>query len=157
MARTTPATLALTQANVPFALVSYDYDPGAARVGLQAAEALGLPPGQVFKTLMTEVDGNAVCVILPSDAEVNMKKLAALFGGKLARMMPPADAERRTGYKVGGVSPLGQRRPAPCLLDDSALALAEIHINGGQRGLQIRLAPGDLVRVLGCRTGDLRR
>jgi Cys-tRNA(Pro)/Cys-tRNA(Cys) deacylase len=150
MARTTRATQALDQAGVAFTVHTYDYDPGADRVGLQAAEALGESPSRVLKTLMAKVDGKPVCVILPSDREVAMKKLAATAGGKAAEMMKPADAERLTGYKVGGISPFGQMRRVPTFMEESALAEALVYINGGQRGLQVRLAPGDAVRVLGA-------
>jgi Cys-tRNA(Pro)/Cys-tRNA(Cys) deacylase len=150
MARTTRATQALDQAGVAFTVHTYDYDPGADRVGLQAAEALGESPSHVLKTLMAKVDGKPVCVILPSDREVAMKKLAAAAGGKAAEMMKPADAERLTGYKVGGISPFGQTRRVPVFFEESALVEALVYINGGQRGLQVRLAPGDAVRVLGA-------
>jgi len=141
MSKTTPATLALTKAGVAFQLHPYPYDPDAPRVGLQAAEALGWPPEQVFKTLMTLVDAKPVCVILPSDAEVSMKKLAAAHHGKSAQMMKPADAERLTGYKVGGVSPFGQRKPVPTYLDETAILFDRILINAGQRGLLLEIEP----------------
>jgi Cys-tRNA(Pro)/Cys-tRNA(Cys) deacylase len=157
MSKTTPATLALSKANIPFTLATYDYDPNAERVGLQAAEAIGVPPGEVFKTLMLELDGKPVCAIVPSDEEVNMKKLAAALGGKSAHMMKPADAERLTGYKVGGISPLGQRKRVPTALDELAMLYDEIFLNGGQRGLQIRIKPADLVSVLDCKVADLTR
>lgn len=157
MSKTTPATLALTKAGAAFTLAHYDYDPNAERVGLQAAEAMGVSPAEVFKTLMAELDGKPVCAILPSDEEVNMKKLAAAMGGKSAQMMKPADAERLTGYKVGGISPLGQRRPVPAALDELATLHDAIFLNGGQRGLQIRIRPDDLVAVLGCVVADLVR
>ena len=151
MAKGTPATVALEAAGVAFTLHEYAYDPGADRVGLQAAEALGAEPGAVFKTLMTRVDGKPACVILASDREVAMKKLAAALGGKSAEMMAPAEAERMTGYKVGGISPFGQRRAVPVVLDEGAMALPEIYLNGGRRGLQVRLAPGEAARLLGAR------
>ncbi|AVF02556.1 MAG: Cys-tRNA(Pro) deacylase [Devosia indica] len=157
MSKTTPATLALTKAGAAFTLAHYDYDPNAERVGLQAAEAMGVSPAEVFKTLMAELDGKPVCAILPSDEEVNMKKLAAALGGKSAQMMKPADAERLTGYKVGGISPLGQRKPVPAALDELATLHDAIFLNGGQRGLQIRIRPDDLVAVLGCVVADLVR
>ncbi len=150
MSRTTPATNALDRAGVPYALAGYDYDPTAERVGLQAAEALGVPPGEVLKTLMVRADGKPACVVLASDREVVMKKLAAALGAKSAEMMKPADAERMTGYRVGGVSPFGQKRPVPTVVDADAAALPEAFVNAGQRGLQARLAPADLVRVLGA-------
>lgn len=110
MSKTTRATQMLTKAGVSFTAVTYDYDPNADRIGLQAAEAIGEEPHRVLKTLMAEVDGKAVCVVVPSDREVSMKKLAAAFGGKSANMMKPADAERATGYHVGGISPFGQKK-----------------------------------------------
>lgn len=150
MSRTTPATLALDRAGVAYTLATYDYDPGAERVGLQAAEALGVPPGEVLKTLMVKADGKPACVVLASDREVGMKKLAAALGAKSAEMMKPADAERLTGYRVGGVSPFGQKRTVPAVIDADAAALRQAFVNAGQRGLQARLAPADLVRVLGA-------
>lgn len=147
MAQTTPATLALKKLGIAFELATYDYDPGAERVGLQAAEALGEPPQRVLKTLIAEVDGKPVCLVLPSDREASMKKVAAAFGGKAAAMAAVPDAERLTGYKVGGVSPFGQRRKLRTVVEAAALAEAHVYVNGGQRGLQIRLAPADLVRA----------
>jgi Cys-tRNA(Pro)/Cys-tRNA(Cys) deacylase len=157
MSKTTPATAALTKAGIAFTLATYDYDPNAERVGLQAAEAMGVSPSEVFKTLMAELDGKPICAIVPSDEEVNMKKLAAALGGKSAHMMKPADAERLTGYKVGGISPLGQRKAVPTALDEMATLYDEIYLNGGQRGLQIRIKPDDLVKALNCVTADLTR
>ena len=157
MSKTTPATLALTKAGIPFTLAHYDYDPNAERVGLQAAEAMGVSPAEVFKTLMAELDGKPICAIVPSDEEVNMKKLAAALGGKSAQMMKPADAERLTGYKVGGISPLGQRKLVPTALDELATLYDEIYLNGGQRGLQIRIKPDDLMTALDCVVDDLVR
>jgi Cys-tRNA(Pro)/Cys-tRNA(Cys) deacylase len=150
MSRTTPATLALDKAGVAYTLAAYDYDPGAERVGLQAAEALGAPPGEVLKTLMVKADGKPACVVLASDREVSMKRLAAALGAKSAEMMKPADAERITGYRVGGVSPFGQKRVVPTVIDADAAALPEAFVNAGQRGLQARLKPAELVRVLGA-------
>ena len=148
MSRTTRATQTLTKAGIAFTVHSYDYDPGAERVGLQAAEALGEDPSRVLKTLMAEVDGKPVCCIVPSDREVSMKKLAAAFGGKSANMMKPADAERLTGYHVGGISPFGQKKLVPTAIEQAALGEALVFINGGQRGLQLRLAPKDAQAVL---------
>jgi len=155
MSKTTPATLALQKAGVTFSLHAYDYDPSAERIGLQAAEAIGEPPSRVLKTLMAEVDGKPVCVVVPSDREVSMKKLAAAFGGKSAQMMKPADAERATGYKVGGISPFGQRRKVPTAIEENALAEDYVYVNGGQRGLQIRLAPNDALAALGAKSAPL--
>lgn len=131
----------LKRAGLAFSVHSYDYDPDADSIGLQAAQALGEAPERVLKTLMAAVDGKPVCVIVPSDREVSMKKLAAAFAGKSAQMMKPADAERLTGYKVGGISPFGQKRRAPTAIEASALAHELVFINAGQRGLQVRLAP----------------
>ena len=155
MSRTTRATQLLAKAGIAFTVHAYDYDPGAERIGLQAAEALGVPPGIVLKTLMAQlVDGagtkRPVCVVVPSDREVSMKKLAAAFAGKSAEMMAPADAERLTGYHVGGISPLGQKRKVPAALDASALEQDAVYVNAGQRGLQLRLDPRDLKAVLGA-------
>ncbi|OCP23369.1 MULTISPECIES: Cys-tRNA(Pro) deacylase [unclassified Ensifer] len=143
MSKTTRATQTLAKAGVAFTVHTYDYDPNAERVGLQAAEALGEDPSRVLKTLMAEVDGKPVCCVVPSDREVSMKKLAAAFGGKSAAMMKPADAERLTGYHVGGISPFGQKKLVPTAIEEAALSETRVYINGGQRGLQVRLAPGD--------------
>ncbi len=155
MSKTTRATLALTRLGVKFVLHDYDYDPGAERIGLQAAEALGVEPRRVLKTLMAEVDGKPVCVVVPSDREVSMKKLAAAFGGKAANMMRPADAERMTGYHVGGISPFAQKKRVAVAIDAAALGDASVYLNGGQRGLQIELDPKDAVRALDATTSEL--
>lgn len=146
----TRAIQALDQARVAYTLHTYDYDPDAERIGVQAAEGLGVPVAQVFKTLMMTVDGRAVCVLAPSDREVSLKKVAAAHGGRSAQMMRPADAERVTGYHVGGISPFGQKRRAPALIDASALEHETIFINGGQRGLQVRLRPQEAADALGA-------
>lgn len=150
MSRTTPATLALDRAGVAYTLAEYAYDPKGERVGLQAAEALGAPASEVLKTLMVLADGKPACVVLASDREVSMKRLAAALGAKSAEMMKPADAERITGYRVGGVSPLGQKRAARTVIDAEAAALPAAFVNAGQRGLQARLAPAELVRATGA-------
>ena len=150
MSRSTRATKMLEQAGIPFTLHTYDYEPTADRIGMQAAEALGAPPSQVLKTLLAVVDRKPVCVILPSDCEVAMKKLAAAFNGKAAEMMPAADAERLSGYKVGGISPFGQMKRLPTAIEIEALGHELVYMNGGQRGLQVRLSPNDAQRVLGA-------
>lgn len=155
MSKSTPASLALAKAGIAFSVQTYAYDPDAERVGLQAAEAMGVPPHTVLKTLMATVDGKPVCCIVPSDREVSMKKLAAAFGGKAAAMMKPAEAERLTGYKVGGISPFGQRRRVPTAIEDAALAEPHVFINDGQRGLQVRLAPADARAALDAVAGSL--
>lgn len=151
MSSETPATRALKALGIGFDLVTYVYDPGAERVGLQAAAAIGEPPSRVLKTLIFKIDGKPVCVVLASDREVSMKKAAAAFGGKSAAMMPVPDAERLTGYKVGGVSPFGQKRTLPTVVDADAMGEVMVYVNGGQRGLQLRLAPADLLRAAGAR------
>jgi len=148
MSNATRGTQMLEGAGIAFTVHSYDYDPTADRIGIQAAEALGETPDRVLKTLMALVDGQPACVIIASDGEVAMKKLAAAFGGKSAQMMKPADAERVTGYKVGGISPFGQKRRVRTAIDADALDRPYVFINAGQRGLQVRLDPRDAQRVL---------
>src|SRR6266404_993515 len=148
MPSSTRATLLLSNLGVSFTLHTYAYDPGTERIGLQAADALGAKARRVLKTLMAEVDGKPVCVIVPSDREVSMKKLAAAFRGKAANMLRPADAERLTGYHVGGISPFAQKKRVPVAIEQSALAQATVYLNGGQRGLQIEIDPTDAVRAL---------
>ena len=155
MSRSTPATIALAKAGVAFELRTYDYDPGSERVGLQAAEAMGEDPARVLKTLVVLLDGKPACVVLPSDKEVSMKKLAAALGGKSAAMMPVPDAERITGYKVGGVSPFGQKKRMPTAVEEAALAQPYVFVNGGQRGLQMRLTPADLVAALDANAASI--
>jgi len=155
MSKSTRATQALDKLGVKFTLHAYDYDPDAASIGLQAAESLGVEPSRVLKTLMAEPDGKPVCAVVPSDCEVSMKKLAAAFGAKTARMMRPADAERLTGYHVGGISPFGQKKRVPVAIEQAALAHASVFLNGGQRGLQIELDPNDAVKAAGATARSL--
>jgi Cys-tRNA(Pro)/Cys-tRNA(Cys) deacylase len=155
MAKATPATVVLERAGVAFILHEYDYDPDAARIGLQAAQALGIEPARLLKTLMAKAGGRAVCVLVPSDREVSLKRLAAAVGAKDAVMLAPAEAERISGYRVGGISPLGQKRKLPVFIEASVLAFPKIVCNGGRRGLQIELAPGALVRLTGATAASL--
>ena len=150
MSKTTRATQFLTKAGAAFTVHTYDYDPSADRIGMAAAEALGEHPSRVLKTLMAEVDGKPVCVIVPSDCEVSMKKLAAAFHGKSANMMKPADAERLTGYHVGGISPFGQKKRVPVAIELTALSHLTVFVNGGQRGLQIEIDPNDAAIAAGA-------
>ncbi len=150
MSGATPATEALRRLGIAFTLHAYDYDPAADGIGLAAAAALGVPPAHVLKTLMTRVDGRAIVAILGSDATVAMKALAAAAGGRAAAMMPRDAAERATGYRIGGISPIGQRRPAPAILDAGAAGLAQVYVNAGRRGLQMRLAPAGLIAATGA-------
>ena len=155
MAKATRATAALEKAGAAFTVHSYDYDPDADRIGMQAAEALGELPARVLKTLMLLLDGKPACAILPSDAQVAMKKIAAALGGKSAEMMKPADAERITGFKVGGISPFGQMRKVPTALEATALNEPYVFINGGQRGLQVRLDPHEAARILAAKVAAI--
>lgn len=155
MAKGTRATLAVEKAKKPFEILEYQYDPDAPSIGLQAAEALGLPPSMVFKTLMVTA-GDEICItLLPSDRELNLKALATVAGKKSAAMLRPADAERISGYHIGGISPLGQKKRLRCFIDESAQRLAFMIVNGGQRGLQIKIAPKDLQAILDARTACL--
>ena len=151
----TPATAALAAAGVPFALHPYSHDPAAASYGLEAAEVLGVDPARVFKTLMVDVDGRLAVGVVPVSGSLDLKAIAAALGGKKAAMADPAAAERRTGYVLGGISPLGQRQPSPTVMDDSALALDTILVSGGRRGLDIELAPADLIRLTGAVTAPI--
>jgi Cys-tRNA(Pro)/Cys-tRNA(Cys) deacylase len=155
MAKATPATSALEKAGFAFTLHEYDYDPNAARIGLQAAEALGIAPERLLKTLMAKAGSAILCVLAPSDREVSLKRLAAAAGAKEAAMLPPAEAERITGYHVGGISPLGQKKRVAAFIERAALAHPTILVNGGRRGLQIEIAPADLVRAIDAKAADL--
>src|SRR5262245_51506095 len=155
MSKGTRATAFLNNLGVNFSLHRYDYDPAAERIGVQAAESLSIEPRRLLKTLMAEVDGKPVCVVVPSDREVSMKKLAAAFGGKSARMMRPAEAERLTGYYVGGISPFAQRRRVATAIEETALAEHPVFINGGQRGLQIEIDPNAARNALDALSGSL--
>jgi Cys-tRNA(Pro)/Cys-tRNA(Cys) deacylase len=144
--RITPAVRALEQAGVAFQLLEYDYDSSADEIGLQAAQALGRHPSTVFKTLVVALDsGELICALIPSDARLNLKAMASAAGARKAELSDPKKAERTTGYVVGGISPLGQRRRLRTFIDASAPPLDEIVVNGGRRGLQIVLRPADLI------------
>jgi len=155
MAKSTPATLALQKAGVAFILHEYDYDPNAERIGMQAAEALGIEPARLLKTLMAKAGDEIVCVLAPSDREVNLKKLASAANAKSAAMLGAAEAERVTGYHVGGISPFGQKKRVRVFIDQSALAFPKVVCNGGRRGLQVELAPADLMRVLAATAAEV--
>lgn len=151
----TRATQTLDKAGVTYELKSYAYDPNAERIGVHAAESMGVPADQVLKTLIAYADGKPVCVLVPSDREVNMKKLAQVFGAKAAEMSKPAEAERMTGYHVGGISPFGQKKRLPTAVDQAAFRYERVFLNGGQRGLQIHMTPQDVVTVTSAKTADL--
>ncbi len=154
--KVTPATRAAEAAGIPFRVLEYEYDGDAEAIGLQAAEALGMDPALVFKTLVAVLDGGEmVCAAIPSPARLNLKALANAAGAKRAEMAPPAKAERATGYVVGGISPFGQKKRLRCFLDASAEAHAHIVVNGGRRGLQLLVAPADAARALGATVAAL--
>ncbi|MBL8561066.1 MAG: Cys-tRNA(Pro) deacylase [Gemmobacter sp.] len=144
----TQALRFLAAQGVAVTLHPYDYDPGAEAVGMQAAMALGIDPALMLKTLMVEVDGKPACCVIPADRQLSMKRVAAGFGGKAAAMMPPAKAEKLTGYRVGGISPFGQKRAVPTALEAAACAAPKVWINAGQRGLLLGIAPGAALAVL---------
>jgi len=150
MAKGTPATVALENAGVAFTLHEYEYDPDADSIGMQAAQALGIDPARLLKTLMAKAGNNVVCVLAPSDKEVSLKKLAAAAGAKDAAMLKPAEAERFTGYRVGGISPFGQKKRVSVFIEAAAVNHTTVIFNGGRRGLQIELPPNELVRLLGA-------
>ena len=155
MAKGTPATVALEKAGIAFKLHEYDYDPNAERIGMQAADALGVAPSRLLKTLMAKAGGAVICVLIASDREVSLKKLAAAADTKDAAMLPPAEAERITGYHVGGISPLGQKKRVRVFVDAAALTHPTIVFNGGRRGLQIEIAPAELVKLLNATAAEL--
>ncbi|MFH9085996.1 Cys-tRNA(Pro) deacylase [Streptomyces sp. NPDC017673] len=143
----TPATVALTAAGVDFTVHAYDHDPSHPSYGEEAAEAMGVSPERVFKTLVADVDGSLVVGVVPVAGSLDLKALAAAVGGKRATMADPALAERTTGYVRGGISPLGQRKKLPTVIDDSAESHATICVSAGRRGLEVELAPGDLAKL----------
>ena len=143
----TPATVALDAAGIPFTPHAYEHDAANTNFGLEAAEVLGVDPGQVFKTLMADVDGQLVVGIVPVSGKLDLKALAAAVGGRKAEMADPRVAERRTGYVVGGISPIGQKLAHPTVLDETAELYDTVFVSGGRRGFDIELAPADLVRA----------
>lgn len=153
----TPATVALTAAGIAFTVHAYDHDPAAPSYGLEAAEVLGLPPEQVFKTLLADVDGELVVAVVPVAGKLDLKALAAAVGGKKAAMADPHVAERTTGYVVGGISPLGQKKRLRTVVDETAVLFDTVYVSGGRRGLDLGLAPDDLVALTGAIVEDVAR
>ncbi|MGW0330648.1 Cys-tRNA(Pro) deacylase [Streptomyces sp. NPDC003011] len=143
----TPATAALIAAGVPHTVHSYDHDPSHPSYGEEAAEAMDVSPERVFKTLVADVDGALTVAVVPVAGRLDLKALASAAGGKRATMADPALAERTTGYVRGGISPLGQRRKLPTVLDASASAHATICVSAGRRGLEVELSPDDLAKL----------
>jgi Cys-tRNA(Pro)/Cys-tRNA(Cys) deacylase len=162
MGRGTPALRALADADVAYVVHEYALGDRSARdgphaYGREAAEALGVSPERVFKTLVAAVDGRLVLGIVPVTGELDLKRLADAVGGRRGEMAEPATAERATGYVVGGISPIGLRRASPAFLDESALAFTTILVSAGRRGLQVELAPADLVRLTGAAVAAIAR
>jgi Cys-tRNA(Pro)/Cys-tRNA(Cys) deacylase len=143
----TPATVALDAAGIPFTAHPYEHDPANTNYGIEAATALGIDPERVFKTLLVEVDGRLVVAVVPVSGRLDLKAVAAATGGKRAQMADPALAQRRTGYVLGGISPLGQKHTHDTVIDETAELFDTILVSGGRRGLDIELAPADLARL----------
>ena len=153
----TPATVALSAAGIAFEVRAYEHDPRAASYGLEAAEALGVDPARVFKTLLASLDGSLVVGIVPVTGQLDLKALARALGGSKAVMADVAAAERATGYVAGGISPVGQKRRHRTVLDASALEHDTILVSGGRRGFDLELAPADLVAITGAVTATIGR
>lgn len=156
-APTTAATAALTKAGIAFTAHSYEHDPGATDFGAEAARELGVEAARVFKTLMVVSDVGPGIGIVPVEAMLDLKALAGALGGKKADMAERAFAERRSGYVVGGISPIGQRSPAPTVLDESASVFDTVFVSGGRRGFDVELAPADLLAITRGRYAPIRR
>ncbi|MDQ1011369.1 Cys-tRNA(Pro)/Cys-tRNA(Cys) deacylase [Streptomyces sp. V4I23] len=153
----TPATVALTAAGTPFTLHAYDHDPSTPSYGEEAAQALGVPADRVFKTLVADVDGALTVAVVPVAGQLDLKALAAAVGGKRATMADPAAAERTTGYVRGGISPLGQRKRLPTVLDASASSHETICISAGRRGLEVELSPEALADLTSATVAPIGR
>lgn len=145
--KATPATALLARRKIAHTLHSYDHDPRQASYGTEAVEALGLDPARVFKTLVAEVDGKLTVGVVPVSAQLDLKALASAAGGKKARMAEAAAAQRATGYVLGGISPLGHRSRLAVVIDSSAERFETVHCSAGRRGLEVELAPADLIRL----------
>ncbi|WAL66784.1 Cys-tRNA(Pro) deacylase [Amycolatopsis cynarae] len=143
----TPATAALAKHKIVHKLHAYEHDPKHESYGLEAAEALGVDPARVFKTLVAEVDGKLTVGVVPVTGQLDLKALAAAAGGKRAKMADAAAAQRATGYVLGGISPLGQRSRLPLVIDSSATGFDTVYCSAGRRGLEVELAPAELIRL----------
>jgi Cys-tRNA(Pro)/Cys-tRNA(Cys) deacylase len=146
----TPAVTRVARAGVDYEVHRYDHDPDAPSYGLEAADALGVPVERVFKTLVATVDERFVVAVVPAGGELDLKALAAAVGGRRAAMAHPSEAERATGYVIGGISPLGQKRRLPVIVDRTAGSWDTIFVSAGRRGLELEIAPADLVRLAGA-------
>ncbi|GGW93103.1 Cys-tRNA(Pro) deacylase [Streptomyces chryseus] len=143
----TPATVALTEAGTAYVLHAYEHDPASPSYGEEAAQALGVTPDRVFKTLVADIDGALTVAVVPVAGSLDLKALAAAVGGKRAAMADPVAAERTTGYVRGGISPLGQRKRLPTVLDASASSHETVCVSAGRRGLEVELSPADLAAL----------
>jgi Cys-tRNA(Pro)/Cys-tRNA(Cys) deacylase len=152
----TPATVLLTAQKVDHTLHTYDVDPDAPNYGALVAAALGVPPGEMFKTLIAEVDGALTTAVVPVTGDLDLKALAHAAGGKRAGLADRQAAERSSGYVRGGISPLGQRRRLPTVVDDSAEVLTRMYVSAGRRGLQVALPPGELIRLTAATVARIR-
>ncbi|WP_375476689.1 Cys-tRNA(Pro) deacylase [uncultured Jatrophihabitans sp.] len=155
MATGTPATAQLTRAEITYTLHPYEHDPRAQSYGEEAAAALGVEPARLFKTLIASVDGRLACGVVPVAARLDLKAFAAALGGKRAELAEPAAAARATGYVVGGISPIGQKSRLRVVVDESAARFATVFVSAGKRGLQVELAPADLLRAAGATTAPI--
>ncbi len=163
----TPAVAAAARAGVPHRVLTYAHDPAAPSYALEAADALGVPPARVLKTLVARLEHASpdaagrrpalAVALVPADRQLDLKALADALGARRATLAPPADAERATGYVVGGISPLAQRRALPAVVDAGALAHPEVFVSAGRRGVELALAPADLVRLTGARVAPVSR
>ena len=149
--------MALTAAGVIFSQHAYEHDPGARSFGLEAAEVLGLPPEQVFKTLLVDTGAGLAVAIVPVAGQLDLKAMAAAVGAKRVTLADPAAAQRSSGYVVGGISPIGQKRALPTVVDESAELFDVVYVSGGRRGLDVGLSPTDLVRVTHAVVADIGR
>lgn len=153
----TPATAALTAAGIAFTEHTYTHDPSNRNFGEEAAEALGLEPEQVFKTLLADVDGQLTVAIVPVTGKLDLGALAKAVGGKKAAMADPAVAQRKTGYVVGGISPIGQRIAHPTVLDETAELFDTVYVSGGRRGFDLGLTPDDLIAATNATVAAIAR
>ena len=153
----TPATVALDRAGITYTRHPYEHDPSAQSYGLEAAEALGVPPAHVFKTLLVDTGKGLAVGVVPVNGQLDLKAVASALGAKAVTMADPAAAERSTGYVVGGISPVGQKRALPTVLDDTAYALEVVYVSGGRRGFDIGLSPADLATVTRAHRASIGR
>lgn len=153
----TRATQLLAKLGISHSVHRYDHDPRHPSYGQEASEALGVPPGRVFKTLVADVDGQLTVAVVPVSGNLDLKALAAAVGGKRAVMADPVQAERSSGYVTGGIAPIGLRKPLPVIVDETALSYPTVYCSAGQRGLEIELTPGDLIKAADARTAPIAR